>query len=293
MCPCRQVLAVLALAICLAPLVSAAPTTKDAVTEALRQAAEKAIKDGKHEDAVSVLTKIIEGDWAKYQDYLLLGRSCEKLNKNREAVAAYRKVLDLVSESSDKREERSARTEAKQKLNTLNVMQGKIDQFAKDTEKKIWDLIKEADKLKDWDAAGHLMKNYVAVRQIRGGGESVQYCQVAAEKAWQGFGYDKVTQGKTYRIRAVGRWKLSAKLECSPDGAETLPANNNGPVGCLLLLVSKSPQEYRYIRVGSEVTFVAPLSGQFLFVCNEGKASDASGKDDNTGFVHVVIEELD
>lgn len=278
--------------ILLVGLSSGVPTTqKDAVGDAVRQAAEKAVKEGKHEDAVVLLTKLVEAAGAKYQDWLMLGRANEKLNHNREAIAAYRKVLEVVPEMTDKRDERSARTEARQRLTTLDVMGGKVEQFAKDTEKKVLDIIRDADKAQDWETAGRLMKLYVELRQIRGDTQVV-YFEVQANKAMQRTGF-AVVQGRAYRIRALGRWRLSPRIECTADGTSQVPAGFHGPAGALLVGVVKSATEYKNSKAGSDVTWVAPLSGELLFTINDQKIGDPAGKEKYTGSLHVLIERVD
>lgn len=271
-------------------VLSAAPTTQNAVADAGRQAAEKAVRDGKHEEAIALLTKIIDEGNAKYQDYLMLGRSQEKLKHEREAAAAYRKVVELASDSSDKREERAAHREAKQKLATLDVIGAKIDALMKETEKKLLDLLREADKAGDWDSAGRLFKFYAALRNSRG--DSVASAEVMANKSYQECNY-KMMEGKTYRIRAVGRWKLSPKAECGPDGSTIVPANGYGPAGALLLVLWVETKPLIVVNVGSDRTLTCPMSASVRLVINEDKIWQPAGKEDNSGSVQVVIERLD
>ncbi|MCE9545318.1 MAG: hypothetical protein K8T25_07355 [Planctomycetia bacterium] len=289
--PPLQLLAIPAIMACCAAFALAAPTTKDAATDVLRQAAEKAVKDGKYGDAVALLTKITEGEAGRYQDYMLLGKANEKLGKEREAAAAYRNVVEVLPESPEKREERVARIEAKQKLATLDVIGRKIDVFTKDAEKKVSDLIRDADKAGDWDAAGRLLKLYVELRHARGDAQ-VAYCEVQANKAMQPVGFS-VVQGKSYRVRALGRWRLSPRIECNADGTNQMPAAFYGPTGALLINVVKSPPEYKITKVGSDVTWAAPLSGGVWFTISDTKIGDPAGKDAYSGSLHVLIERVD
>ena len=287
-------MAILVLAIWTAPFAPAAPpaaTTKDAATDALRQAAEKAMKDGKFDDAVSLLTKVVDEGNPGFQDFLMLAKSQEKLKHEREAAAAYRKVTELTSDSSEKRDERAAHREAKQKLATLDVIGGKIDVLLKETEKKLGDLVKDAEKAGDWAALGKALKLSAAMRQARGD-EQVYYVEVVANKAYQRLEY-KAVAGKKYRIRAVGRWRLSAKVECGPEGLKGPPPNSFGPAGALIMMVAQDKDTYKQILVGSDLAWTAPLSGILSFVINEDKLWEAAGKEDNEGSMHVLIERLD
>lgn len=269
----------------------AAPATQKDAVDPVRQAAEKAIKEGKLDDAIEMFSKLGEEGHATYQDYQQLAKAHEKLRHEREAAAAYRRVLELTSDTSDKREERAAYREAKQKVATLNTVGTKIDAFAKDTEKRAMDLLKEAEKGGDWEAVGKLLKLVVALRDDEAGG-SIQYVQVVANKSYQQANY-KMVEGKTYRIRAAGRWKLAPRVECGPEGVRNMigPGSNNA--GALVMLVTQGKDNFKVVKVGNDLTWAATISGEVSFVINEEKLWELAGKEDNSGSLHVLIERID
>lgn len=285
------VLSKVVLLLAIASIAAAAPTSQpDAVDDAVRQGAEKAMRDGKHAEAATLISKVIEGAGARWQDYQLLARASEKLKQDREAAVAYRKVVELTSDTSERREERAAYREATLRLRTLDVLGGKVETLVKDTQKQVNDLLKDAEKAGDWDILGKLLKLLATLKKTQG--EDCAYFEVKANKSYQNSGF-RMQQGKTYRIRAAGRWTLSPKVECGPDGVKSPTNSPLGSQGTLLVLVSQDKDNYKLLKVGSDLTWSATISGVALFVINEDKFWEPAGKEDNSGSMHLLIERIE
>jgi hypothetical protein len=222
-----------------------------------------------------------KGGSAQYKEVLTLARGYDKAGRTSEAVEAYRKLLDVTPADSSAYEIRSVRAEAEKRLKALDRVSGKVDALIEEIMKKIDPLEKEAISVKNATAFVKLARLKVGLLRAQG---LVDVCvaDVNAKGGWQATGI-VLRKGQTYRVRAAGTWRVSQTDGgvCGADGTDSLPSFDNQKIGTLGGAVEGAP---RWLPLGSNVTFVAPVSGQLLLACHDPK------KDDNSGVLQVIVE---
>ncbi len=275
-------LVLLGLAAAAAPLAAA---KGDAVLDAKRKAAEQLLREGKPADAVTLLMEITAADGAGWKDFLLLARANDKLKRDRDTAAAYRKVAELIGPRPKGPEERTARNESDQRLAVLDVMHRKIDDVVKDFEKRIQELGKESEKAQDWDAVGRLMALQVGIRKAEGA-TGLGYFAVSANKTWQPSEI-MVRKGLVYRVRAVGKWRIAPGVTCTADGIPDGTRTSRGSLACFV----RNPAGVAQVsQLGTNLEWTAPETGNMWFGINDGHPNEVEGKEDNAGTMQVYVE---
>lgn len=255
-----------------------AARASDAVTEAKRRAASELMRDGKVAEAIALTQEVVKADAANYRDHLLLGRAYDKLNKGSEAVASYRRVLDLLGPNDD----RAVRAEVERRLKILDAQMIKIQAAEDELLKKLDALEREAIAARDSRAVERIWK-------LKGGVWSAQglkdraCCEILAAAEWQTCGLS-IIKGRTYRIRAVGEWDITPGLHCTAEGVSDRPSGGAGAYGSLIARVESAPDP---IAVGSNATFIAPVSGRLLFITAMPTRAE---REKNSGSVTVMIQ---
>lgn len=258
----------------------------EALVDAKRKAASDLMRDGKTLEAVALIQEVIAGDATNYKDHLFLARAYDKMNNDNGAVSAYQSVLTLASAAATGSEERAARAEAERRLRVLDQAAAKVRGAAEDFLKRLDVLDKEAMSARDARAAELVFRLKAGIYRGTGrrdaGGTEVQ---VAAQ--WQESGV-LVTQGKTYRIRAVGTWVFAGKTPCSAEGIAEQPlVEGTYPRGALLAGVVGGT--FPPIHVKSNFLFVAPSTGILSFTSS---AADQTERQKGRGTLFVLIEPL-
>lgn len=100
---------------------------------------------------------------------------------------------------------------------------------------------------------------------------------VVSKDDWT-FAQIEVRKGDRVSITADGKVRLSAGLECSPEGVETEDRNKlipDRPTGSLIAVIGTDNDEFIY--VGKSREFTALRSGKLFLSVNEGDLADNSG----------------
>lgn len=248
----------------------------DAVLDGKRKLADDLFRNGKFNEAATMLKEVIAADASQFRDHLRLARSYEKLNQTTEAAAEYRNVTELLPESPANTEEKLARAEASQRLKALDAFAGKTD-AAVDR------FLKELEGLeKDATAAGQ-STTLPRIYRIEGAlfaaidPTNHGFVEVPAGAAnWQPSNFT-VVAGQKYRVTVKGRWHMGPPVnaECGADGVPNGAIRLGGRLGQLMGAVNL---DHPFLLLGSDVTFTAPASGTLGFCSNleERKANSGS-----------------
>ncbi len=262
--------------------VPSASAAGDAVADAKRKAAQQLAFDGKDKEAISILSEVTAGGGGTFKDYQMLGRLYDKTNQATQAVAAYRKVLELA-DSSKSVDERAARVEAERKVKTQDTFTEKLDTAEQEFLKKLDGMEKEADAAKNSAAVEKIWR--LRGNLIRGEGrDDRSYFEVAAQPLWVPTGFN-VIAGHRYVCRTHGTWRTGAgpETECSALGFK---GANNGtlPLGCLGVNIDNRER----LNAADPAGFKPTVSGPLFFYMNVGVDYAKS-----SGMIQVIIERKD
>ncbi|MEZ0264000.1 MAG: tol-pal system YbgF family protein [Phycisphaerae bacterium] len=260
----------------------------DAVVDAKRRAAAEMLRANKPADAVALLREVITATGGKdWRDQLALARCHDKLGATDEAVQAYQRVLAMVPADAKAADERAARAEADRRVKVLDPNAGKVEKAVAEFAKRLDGLDKEFRAAKDARGQARVVRLRAALTAA-GFGEGAgapRGFEVRADGQWQDTGIQLVA-GKRYRIRALGKWRVSPAVECDSEGDKSRPRNEWGHPGALLMQTGGSPA---YAAVPAETTFTAPAAMTLTVTMNEG----GEQKKDNSGSINLVVEPLD
>ncbi len=252
----------------------------DGVMDAKRKAAADLMKEGKTAESIALIGEVIRADPENYKDHLLLARGYDKMNKSADASEHYRLVLSLMA--SNNIDDRASKMEAERRLKVLDLQMNKIQAAEDEFMKKLEQLEREAIAAKDSAAVRRVFKLKGALyraeeRRDRFGVE------VGASDGWRESGF-AVGAGKSYRVRAVGTFRMPACGEVSADGGQRASENGQGAMGLLIAQIEGGKE---YIKLGSSGRFVAGNSGKLYFLIN-GTGPEKSGA---SGSITVLIEQ--
>ena len=253
-----------------------AARSADAVTDAKRRAASELMRDGKVTEAIALTQEVVKADASNYRDHLLLGRAYDKLNKSSEAVAAYRRVAELLGPNDD----RSIRAEVERRLKILDVQNAKIQTLEDEFLKKLDALEREAIAAKDMAAVRRVFRLKAGIYKASERRDRVGV-EVNAAESWQDGGI-VLQAGRTYRIRAAGVYRIHAGVDCTPDGTSAYPENFQGRNGMLVGKVDGSAVS----QIGSSGRMTPDRTGRLIFLLNTTMAEKA----DSSGSVTVLVE---
>lgn len=277
------VVALLLAAIAVRHAASAGPS--DVVLEAKRKAAAQLLHDGKVTDAMTLLTEVTAVDDTLYSDHLLMAHAQEKLGDSAEALAEYRRVLELLSPNPANPDERKARQEADKKVKQADPMAAKIDVAVDDYLRKLDALEREAVAGRNMAALGRVFR----LRGMTWQAERVKdraVAEVLARGGWQPVALD-VRGGQTYRVRAAGTWRVrpggvGPLIECTADGpAQNRKPSYSGVCGQLMGMV-----DGKLFMLGEDKVFTAPTSGPLQLIETENNTADRAN---NKGALQVMI----
>lgn len=258
-----------------APAVRAA----DAVTDAKRHAADQLIKEGKTADAIALLKEVIKVESENFKDHLSLARAYDKLNQPTQAVAAYRRVAELLGPNDD----RQVRNEVERRLKILDAQIIKIQGAEEEFLKKLDALEREAIAAKDARSVERIWKLKGGVWLAQGRKEQA-VCDVLAAAEWQTGGLT-VIKGRSYRIRAVGEWEITpGGLHCTADGVNYRPSGGPGAYGSLIARVETGGET---ILVGTNTSFIASATGRLIFISAMPTRAE---REKNSGYLTVMIQ---
>jgi tetratricopeptide (TPR) repeat protein len=277
------VLALLLAALALHHVASAGPS--DAVLDAKRKAAAQLLRDGKVNDAMTILTEVIAADDTLYSDHLLMAHAQEKLGDSAEALAEYRHVLELLSPNPANPDERKARQEADKKVKQADPMAAKIDAAVDDYLRKLDALEREALAGRNMAALGRIFR----LRGMTWQAERVKdraVAEIQAKGDWQPAGLE-VRGGQTYHVRAAGTWRVrpggvGSLIECTAGG----PTQNRKPAysgACGQLMGQVDGKTF---ALGEDKVFTAPTSGPLQLIETENNSADRAN---NKGSLQVMI----
>jgi tetratricopeptide (TPR) repeat protein len=265
------------LSVLLVVLATPAARAADAVTEAKRRAASELMRDGKLAEAVALTQEVVKADPANYRDHLLLGRAYDKLNKSSEAVASYRRVLELLGPNDD----RAVRAEVERRLKVLDVQTAKIQALEEEFFKKLDALEREAIAAKDTPAVRRVFRLKSGIYKASERRDRVGV-EINAAESWQDGGII-LQAGRTYRIRAVGVYQIHAGVDCTPDGTKAYPETAHGVAGMLVGKLDGTAVS----QLGSSGRMTPDRTGRLYLLLN----TTMPDKADSSGSVTVLVEQ--
>jgi hypothetical protein len=277
------VLTLLLAAIALHHVASAGPS--DVVLDAKRKAAAQLLRDGKVTDAMTILTEVIAADDTLYSDHLLMAHAQDKLGDSAEALAEYRRVLELLSPNPANPDERKARQEADKRVKQADPMAAKIDLAVDDYLRKLDALEREAIAGRNMAALGRIFR----LRGMTWQAERVKdrvVAEVAAKGDWQLAGLE-LRGGQTYHVRAAGTWRVrpggaGALVECTAGG----PTQNRKPAYAGVCGQLMGMVDGKQFGLGEDKVFTAPTSGPLQMIEIENNSGDRAN---NKGSLQVMI----
>jgi hypothetical protein len=261
---------------------SFAACAADASLDAKRKAGAQFLREGKLQEAAAILREVAASPDADYRDHLTLARAYDRFNRPREAVAAYRKIVSLVSESTRDADEKSARGEAERRLKVLDPVSEKVRQARSRFLKELDGLERDAELAHSDMAQEDIFKLRLALLKTDPNANMLAFTVLPNPVNFQDTGF-QVVAGQVYRCHARGVWRMGTTPadDCNANGLAD-KRNQVGPIGMLLGAVDQKPP---YINLGVDVEFTAPSTG----ILGLGRNQDA-GAVINSGSLSVLIE---
>jgi hypothetical protein len=179
-------------------------------------------------------------------------------------------------------DERSARQECDKRLKVLDAQIAKIRALEEDALKRLNVLEREAIAARDEPALRRVFRFkggiYASRRDTRAAG-----FEIRGSEGYVSSGV-VVEPGRIYRIRAIGRVRLTPAVECTADGTDAVKPIGETPAGMLLATNPGFPDHF---RIGVNCRFEPKRKGELHFLIMDGGLERL----DNTGGFTVLIEE--
>jgi hypothetical protein len=254
----RLIAATISLVFALAVHLYAAESSS--VVEAKRSAAQKMAREGKLEDAISLLNEVVASDSKTYRDYLALARLQDKLGRGGAAKTNYRLLLNELGNPRDL-EERQARAEAEKRTKALDANGVKIDATVEAFLTKLDAIEKEAMPSKDTEALDRLFRLKGSVLRAEGRMDT-GYCEVPAGGGLYTSCGLIVRRGDKLHVWARGTWATDG-VECSAAGRKSKILNSRPYL--MLLATIEGKGSY---ACGEESVITITDPGQLMFYPN-------------------------
>jgi tetratricopeptide (TPR) repeat protein len=264
-----------------------APPAASPAVEAKRKAAAEMLRTNKPADAISFLKEVIAATGGKdWRDHLALARCHDKLGAADDAIGAYQQVLALVPADARSADERAARVDADRRLKVLDASADKVEKSVAEFAKRLDALDREFRAARDARAQIRVARARAALAAAGYGAPNVRAFEVQANALWQDTGI-KLTAGRRYRVRALGKWRVNPATECDSEGDKSKPGNEFGHYGALIMQTGANPP---FAVIPPEATFAAPRDLALSVTINE---NTIEAKKDNSGTMFLIVEQLD